>query len=74
MNEKIKTVTIENISNLTDEEFAEFFKLVESEKLKRIKRQVKAIWQNFKTFGSYAKNIAMFIAAICLIVFVVKQL
>lgn len=74
MNEKIKTVTIEGISNLTDEEFAEFFKLVEAEKLIRIKRQVKAIWQNFKTFGSYAKNIAMFIAAICLIVFVVKQL
>lgn len=74
MNEKIKTVTIEGISSLTDEEFAEYFKLVEAEKLVRIKTQVKTIWQSVKTFGTYAKNIAIFIAAIGVIVFVVKQI
>jgi len=69
-NVDLRTVSIDKISTLTEEGLKKYYDLVWAEKTSRIKTSAKNLWSSFKTFGGYAKEVAIFVAATVIIVYV----
>ena len=66
----LRTVSIDKISTLTDEGLKKYYDLVWAEKTSRIKTSAKNLWSSFKTFSGYAKEVAIFVAAAAIVIYV----
>lgn len=78
MEDKLKTVTLDTLSSLTDEEFKEYSKVVEKEYWRRFKLQAKeflsTLWNKSKIGGTRVRDIVITCAAIELIIWLGKEI
>lgn len=74
MPEKVKTITVENLKELTNEEFKEYSSLVTSEYYRRLKEKGLAWWDKTKVGGTRARNVLICIACLEAIVWLGKEI
>ena len=74
MGDNYKTVTVENLKNLSEEDWKEYEKLVTAEFYRRLKVKSLAWWDKTKVGGTRLKDISLFAAGIAVFVWAVKEI
>ena len=78
MEEKLKTVTLDTLVSLSDEEFKEYSKVVKKEYWRRLKLQAKeflsTLWNKSKIGGTRVRDIVITCAAIEAIIWLGKEI
>ena len=74
MLEKVKTITVDNLKEITNEEFKEYSSLVTSEYYRRLKEKALAWWDKLKVGGTRARNVLICIACLEAIVWLGKEI
>lgn len=74
MPEKVKTITVENLKELTDEEFKQYSKLATKEYYRRVKIKLLTWWDKAKVGGTRLRDISLFAAGIAVFALAVKEI
>lgn len=74
MPEKVKTITVENLKELTDEEFKQYSKLATKEYYRRLKVKLLAWWDKAKVGGTRLRDISLFAAGVAVFVLAIKEI
>ncbi len=74
MGDNYKTVTVENLKNLSEEDWKEDEKLVTSEFYRRLKVKLLTWWDKAKVGGTRLRDISLFAAGVAVFVWAVKEI
>ena len=74
MGDDYKTVTVENLTNLSEEDWKEFSKMVTEEYYRRLKVKLLAWWDKAKVGGTRVKDIALTAAGLAVFIWAIKEI